>query len=237
MNIDQKEALEYLVGLGEVKTIEVNGQQYATKGLVRINELEPEALKVTTLTATIDYIKNNLDAKASTNLLVHIKSPETVALYSELRGDKQRECYIVANALLPKIQFERFLDREQFNIMMQSNFVDNLDKEAILKVVGTIQDNQVKDVKDDGVTQAVTIKTGITQVGQAFVPNPVALAPYRTFQEIKQVESNFVFRMKEGPTAALFESDGGAWRNETMKRIKEYLEKELTEFPNVKVIS
>lgn len=233
----EKEALEYLVGLGEVKTIEIGGHTYATKGLNRVKELNPEALQVTTLTALIDYIKNNLDQKAGANLLIHVTTPESVTLYSELRADKERECYMVANALLPRITFERFLDREQFNIMMQSNFVGNEDKETILKVIGTIQDKAVKEVGDDGVTQAVTIKTGVAQVGDAYVPNPVTLAPYRTFPEITQVESKFIFRMKEGPTAALFEADGGAWRNETMKRIKEYLVKELTEFPNVKVIS
>ena len=43
--------------------------------------------------------------------------------------------------------------------------------------------------------------------------------------------------MQEGPRAALFEADGGAWRNQAIKNIKEYLLKELEGFKHVKVIA
>lgn len=71
------------------------------------------------------------------------------------------------------------------------------------------------------------------------VPNPVTLAPYRTFVEVKQPESKFVFRMRkseEGPQAALFEADGGAWKIEAMQRVKEFLEDKLVG-TGVKVIA
>ena len=64
------------------------------------------------------------------------------------------------------------------------------------------------------------------------VPNPVKLRPYRTFAEIEQPESSYVFRIKDserGPHFKLVESDGGLWKNVTMKKIKEYLEYELSE--------
>ena len=62
------------------------------------------------------------------------------------------------------------------------------------------------------------------------MPNPAVLKPYRTFVEVEQPESKFVFRMQTGPEMALFEADGGAWRIQAMKNIKEYLEKELKAF-------
>ena len=61
------------------------------------------------------------------------------------------------------------------------------------------------------------------------VPNPVLLKPYRTFIEVQQPESAFIFRMQDGPRAALFEADGGAWRIEAMENIRAYLAKELKE--------
>ncbi|KHO31340.1 hypothetical protein OR63_10900, partial [Clostridium tetani] len=82
-------------------------------------------------------------------------------------------------------------------------------------------------VGDDGVSQAATIKTGVASVNEVKVPNPVVLAPFRTFPEIEQPESKFIFRMQSGPRAALFEADGGAWRNEAMIKIKAYLEEQL----------
>ncbi|MGR6765377.1 hypothetical protein [Paenibacillus maysiensis] len=36
-----------------------------------------------------------------------------------------------------------------------------------------------------------------------------------------------MFRLQNGPKAALFEADGGAWKLQAMASIKEFLEKEL----------
>ena len=72
------------------------------------------------------------------------------------------------------------------------------------------------------------------------VPNPVTLRPYRTFTEVTQPESEFVFRMKDDSMSvycALFEADGGAWKREAMKNIKEHLEVELVDLPHFTVIS
>ncbi|CAM3000170.1 hypothetical protein HAHI6034_11055 [Hathewaya histolytica] len=121
--------------------------------------------------------------------------------------------------------------------MLQSSFVNVGDKEVLLKYTGLIQDEAVKSIGDDGVSQQVTVKTGVASVGQAVVPNPVKLAPYRTFPEVDQPISEFIFRMKEGPSAAIFESDGGAWRNEAIKNIKEYLQERLECLDNIKIIA
>lgn len=234
----EKEALQYLVNLGETKILTVGGKDYSTNQIFRVTDPIPAALVVTTLSALVDYIKTGLDKKCSSNLLVHVKSPKEVLLYSELRGDAERETYMQCKALLPdNTQFDRFMNAEQFNIMLQSSFVQNEDRDILLKVTGCIQDKAVKEVGDDGVSQAVVMKTGVAQVENVKVPNPVVLAPFRTFQEIRQPESKFIFRMQSGPCAALFEADGGAWRNDAMNLIKEYLEDELTGVENIKVIS
>lgn len=67
---------------------------------------------------------------------------------------------------------------------------------------------------------------GIASKADAEVPNPVSLRPYRTFHEIEQPESLFVFRMKErdGMNCAIYEADGGAWRNTAIQSIKKYLD-------------
>ncbi|MGV8103295.1 hypothetical protein ACE15I_33430, partial [Bacillus thuringiensis] len=77
--------------------------------------------------------------------------------------------------------------------------------------------------------QAVTVKTGVASRGNAKVPNPVQLSPYRTFVEVEQPESKFVFRMREGARCGLFEADGGAWKLEAMNNIKEYLKEALAQ--------
>ena len=238
MYSENKEALEYLVGLGETKVIEVEGRKYSTKELHRVKEPKPSKLCATTLTALVDYLKSNFDAKSSKKLLIHVNSPSSVELCSELREDKDREYYLSCEALTPNnIYFDRFLDTEQFNIMLQSSFVENKDRSLLLKVTGCVKDSAVKEVGDDGVSQAATIKTGVASVNDVLVPNPVVLAPYRTFPEIEQPESKFIFRMRSGPQAALYEADGGAWRNEAMQRIKFYLEEQLKGLGNIQIIA
>ena len=237
--MENREALEYLVNLGEKKEpiIELAQGTFSRVNLNRVTQPVASKLTVSTLTGLVDYIKTNLD-QLEGKLLIQVKSPEEVALYSPLNADKEREKYISVEAILPNnVVYERFLDTERFNIMLQSAFVDNKDKGILLKYTGLVQDDAVKQIGDNGVSQAVTIKTGVASVGQAEVPNPVTLAPYRTFPEVEQPESKFIFRMKEGPSAALFEADGGAWRNRAILSIKAYLEKELEHYHNVEIIA
>lgn len=85
--------------------------------------------------------------------------------------------------------------------------------------------------EDDGITQRVTAKSGISLSKTVKVPNPVRLMPYRTFTEVAQPESAFVFRMrKDGSSisAALFEADGNAWKNEAILNIKEFFKSSLS---------
>lgn len=85
------------------------------------------------------------------------------------------------------------------------------------------------------------LKRALRPLQEVEVPSPCRLMPYRTFTEVKQPMSSFIFRVKDndrlGVSCALFEADGGAWKNEAKKNIKEYLEKELDGVPDIFVIS
>lgn len=234
-----KEALEFLIREGEEKEaiVELPQGTYSRVSLNRVRAVKAEGLKVATLTGLVDYIKSQIDSLPE-KLLIQVESHKRVLLYSPLNIDRERELYISAETILPNnIQYDRFLNTEQFNIMLQSAFVDVGTKSTLLKYTGLIQDEAVKTTGDDGISQQVTVKTGVASVSQAIVPNPVELAPYRTFPEVEQPISKFIFRMKEGPSAAIFEADGGAWRNEAIKNIKEYLQEQLKEVKNIEIIA
>lgn len=219
-------AMRYIVDqLAEAKLKIINGGTYCDRQLIRVKEPLANEIKTTTLTALVDYLTSGFDALDTNSLIVHVVSPSEVRLMDELNNDRNRETFMVCNAMLPNnTRFNNFMGTEEFNIMLQSSFVDTKDKELLLKVTGLVQEKDVKEVGDDGVTQAVTIKTGVAKVNDVVVPNPVILAPFRTFPEIEQPESKFIFRMHSGPTAALYEADGGAWRNVAMARVKTWLE-------------
>lgn len=234
-----KEGLEYLVGLGVEKEIieELDQGTFSRIPLHRVKEAKAAAITVSTLTGLVDYIKANVD-NIESKLLIQVESPDRVKLYGPLNGDREREMFILADAVLPNnIRYESFLDTEQFNIMLQSSFADKGDKEVLLKYTGLVRDEAVKTTGDNGISQKVTVKTGVASVAEAIVPNPVTLAPYRTFPEIEQPSSRFIFRMKDGPRAAIFEADGGAWRNTAILSIKEYLKKELEGIESIEIIA
>ena len=124
-----------------------------------------------------------------------------------------------------------YYDQERFLIELQANFVETDDLITIMQVAGNIKSGTTANYSDDGVSQKTTIKTGV-ELADVIVPNPVKLRPYRTFAEIEQPESSYVFRIKDaerGPAFKLVEADGGLWKNAVMKKIKEYLEFELSE--------
>ena len=197
------------------------------------------AIEISTLTGLVDYIKSEVD-NLPKPLVVHVNSPKNVSVYSELRKDAVRNRYIECKAWTPEIRYGEFMEVEKFNIMIQSCFLPNEHSQAVLKVVGNIVEENVSSTSDDGTSQKVTAKSGIAKVAEITVPNPVILCPFRTFAEVAQPESKFVFRMQSGngngPRASIFEADGGIWRIYAMQNVKQYLIEKL-EGCNVKIIS
>ena len=90
--MEQREALEYLVNLGEKKEpiIELDQGTFSRVSLSRVTEPVASKLTVSTLTGLVDYIKTNVDHLEG-KLLIQVKSPEEVALYSPLNADRERD--------------------------------------------------------------------------------------------------------------------------------------------------
>lgn len=195
-----------------------------------------EPLVLNTLSGFVKYVQSNLD-RQDESLIIHVKNESAVYLKGLIAGDGSREKLAVAQAIIPKFDFNYFMDTEEFNIALQSKFVLNSDRQILLQVIGNISEENVKKTGDDGVSQAVTINQGVASKADVKVPNPVILAPYRTFLEVEQPESQFIFRMKDGPRGAIFEADGGAWRNQAIVNIREYLKEQLSEEVEAKRIT
>ena len=230
-----KEALQYITGLKaesmEPKLLEINGEKYCTKDLTRYHRFPmASSLSVNTLTALVDYIKGKPEELRGSSIL-HVVSPTKVLLYSGLIDERKRETLMEAKAIVNEFRFDDYYDQERFLIELQANFVETEDLTTIMQVAGNIKSGTTANYSDDGVSQKTTIKSGV-ELADVIVPNPVKLRPYRTFAEIEQPESSYVFRIKDserGPHFKLVEADGGLWKNATMKKIKEYLEFELAE--------
>lgn len=224
-----REAMEWIKEeTGVVESFELHGQEYTNRRIFKVEEPTRKELTVTTLTGLVDYIKSEFDG--SEKFIITVLNHHKVTVESELNVNKVREFAIVSNAQLPEVRLNIFMDLEEFNIQMQSVFVNTDERKHVLSMIGNIRTDNIHHTGDDGISQQVEVKRGITSVKKEDVPNPVYLKPYRTFTEISQPESPFVLRLREGShglQAALFEADGGAWKNEAILNIKEYLEKEL----------
>lgn len=236
-----KAALEYVVGLKKPETVRHGGGVYADKPLYQMKKADFPTLKLNTLESIVRYVQKIGDERESEYceaaepiimhaepIIIHIESATCVALKDIANvGDGKRDCMVLATAEVPKFQYGEFHDAESFNIALQSKFLDTEDKATILQVVGNLKEDAVRTMTDDGVSQVTAVRTGVATVADVKVPNPVTLRPFRTFIEVDQPESRFIFRMREGGRCAIFEADGGAWKLEAKKNIYNYLAEQL----------
>lgn len=234
-----EKALRYIVGLGETRVRNVtlpDGtiQTYSDRSLNLLEKHIPTAAPIGmgTLTSLVEYILEDVDRMPG-RMLVHVTGPEEVKLYSCLNEKREREHLVTVRCQVPEFQYGRFLEYEPFCIGVQSKFIDDpgTDKGAVLRFAGTVEVGSISEYGDDGVSQKATVRKGIASKADDVVPNPVLLRPYRTFQEVEQPASSFVFRMRDsgGVCCALFEADGEAWKSEAMQNIKEYLREALSD--------
>lgn len=245
-----KEAIQYLLDLNikpderfvDITDTDGNARTFVVDSEGNSKEISPvisrahQSLRINTLTGIISYIKANIERKNS-NFYLQVFDEKTVYLKGTLDSEGERETLVEVNAIVPHFEYGRFMDTEQLIIAFQSKFTETTDRDLLLKVIGNVKEENVRTTGDTGVAQAITIKTGVASASDVVVPNPVQLAPYRTFLEVDQPISSFIFRMKDGPTGSIFEADGGAWRNQAITNVHDYLQKELeSEIADGKII-
>lgn len=225
-----EKALRYVVGLKEPNYREINGRMYVDKDVTELTEPTVKPLRVNTLKAVVDYVVQNCDEILSRNskIIVQIANYDKVAVFGQLNNDLNRDYYLEAVSLAPNnFRYGSYFEMENFNTALQSMFEETEDRNLLLALCGNVTEETIKNYSDNGISQTATIKSGVTTVQEVLVPNPVKLKPIRTFYEVEQPESLFVFRMKSGPFAALFEADGGAWKQQAINNIALYLDEAL----------
>lgn len=224
-----KDALQYLMQLRDAAKpiLKVNGRDYEDTGSGLEPILEPvsDSMEFSTLTGLIEWAKIHGKDKKDTPYFI-VKSPSRVTLYSQVFGPFQQRAHI-ASSFHNEVLFEsgRFMDTESFIVGLLTKFDDNLDRAKILKLVGNVREEEVKNNADDGITQTVTARQGIVHKEDILVPNPVYLQPFKTFPEIECPTVPYIFRGRSGGPEwwALFEGDGVLWEAEAMQRISKWI--------------
>lgn len=229
-----RDFIEKLQEMDELHTLETSNGTYCDKRLTRIpTAIAAEPLHTESLTSAVDYIKSNTDAgalDASGRFIVHVEDYNRVSLYKELNADKNRDFLISAKYEADGFGFNQFVPLEQFIISLQAAFVQDENTAKLLSFVSSVRNDSSVTQNDDGVGQTVTVRQGISLAQKVTAPNPVALRPFRTFAEVEQPVSNFVFRIKKtdnGAFAALFPADGDHWKHTAITAISEYFKDNL----------
>lgn len=222
--------------------------EYTDKPLRLIQHPIPDPIEMKSLSGLIEYLAGGreldflLDSSLAKRLFIHVESPTRVSLYSGFNTNWGRNEYIRVSHDMPQFQFGITHALEEFIVGLQAKFVPTADLQEVLKVVGNMKDEHITTMKDDGVSQRVTVSAGAANVENKIVPNPVTLAPWRTFPDIDQPESQFVLRIRAGGGTgaaigcALHEADGEQWKVEAMQNIKTWLEYEIQDMENPPVI-
>lgn len=233
-----REAMEFIQELTNKaapvhQPMEICGKTYVNEKLIRMDEKpKAEPLTVSTLTGLMDYVigcAEDYDNGYGRKMVFHIEDPRTVSFFTTLDGERKREMLCYAKAAVNEFSFGRWIDQDTFVISLQSNFEANEDRDLVLKFAGNAMKQNEVAYADDGITQTATMKMGAASTANVQVPNPVTLRPFRTFQEVAQPETQYVFRMRDndGLQFLLADASNGIWKNEAIYHIKTWIYDEL----------
>lgn len=222
-------AIERIVELGAPNVVAEQGFNYTDKPLSVIKTPCVATLIFHTLKGLVDTLKKEFD-NFSAPIIVSVKSEDEVDVHSAICvDDRTRENPYNCRAELVNIPFDRKLDYETMMITLKSKFVETPELLEVVKLLGTITEENSAQVSDDGFSQSVIVRKGIALKEGKVIKPIVRLKPYRTFNEVEQPESEFLLRLSDGGSVALYEADGGAWKLEARKNVAQYLRNELSE--------
>lgn len=219
----------------------IEGIMWSDKPLQRIKDIDTfPTVSFTTLTGLVDYLKSGIDVPNLFigHIFVSVVSPTRIEVYSDTceANFHVRSTIALVDAVVPKVRIGEWLEQSAFCILLRSCFVDacesqDTDRDALICVASNIVSGTIAEYQDTGISQKATLKTGIQESEDKLLPEKVALRPFRTFLEVEQPKSDFIFRAQDsrsnGVQLALYEADGGRWKMDAMKAVKEYLEEQF----------
>lgn len=218
--------IQQIVEENKVQVIEVGDRRFTTKSLTEIKPVKNTARKIkfSDLSSIVAIVKREIN-RFDCPLYINIESEKCVSVISSLDAEKEREQPYSAVAEGNRFDFGRGYDYEKFVIAIRSLFVQTTESANLLQLLKKVASVESIEVEDDGITQQVVAKQGALLASNVKVSPIYKLAPFRTFIEVKQPESEFLFRISDKTVFALYEADGGAWKIKAKENIRVFFEK------------
>lgn len=234
-----KEALQYIVGLSDNKTYEIDGRTYSDSQLCLVDEprYSPRELEVSGLDSICALITEEMQNFGK--IYIQAESHNRVRAFTTYNDRFERYYLYNCRADVPAITANRFMTYETAIIQLRSLYIPNEDSEYLLKLLSSISNESKVTSTDNGVTQQVEAKSGIALSSMVTVKPRVNLKPFRTFLEVEQPESEFSLRINGNGEIGFFEADGGVWKLEAKRNTAKYFVDKLSTYigeGNVRVI-
>lgn len=222
-----KEFAQYLVSLKDNKTYDIHGDVYSDNALHRVPKYVPRPNRVEV--AGLDSIVKMIRAEASKlprPIYILVEGPLEVRAFSALDEDMERDSFARATADVPGFK-NGFIDYQEAIIQLRSKFIQTDDVTYLLDLLSRVNVDNGVTTSDNGVTQTVEARSGVSLKQMVNIKPRVTLAPYRTFLEVEQPASEFILRLDDNARVGLFEADGGMWKLEAKMNICRYFEEQM----------
>lgn len=225
-----KDAIQYLVSLKDNKTYTINGETYSDRELHRIPRYVPHpfSLGVSGLDSIVKLVRNELDMFDNLPLFIRVDGARKVTVFSTYDDEMDRDNLYEASCDVPDFR-EGFREQENAIIELRSKFAPGDGVDYLLDLLSRISKDNGVTTRDNGVSQEVEARTGVSLKQLVQVKPRLKLRPYRTFLEVEQPESEFILRLDNDGNVGLFEADGGMWKMQAKASIVAYFEEKLAE--------
>jgi hypothetical protein len=225
-----KQALEYLVSLRRPdieKIPHCTERLFVTQTGKYLFSPEPTTIIVSTLEGVVKAA-SYFDALVPNHMFIVFNGVDEVLV--KVNHDLYAKSYTMIHAVAKttRFRFDQYMNVEDFIIASLAGFEPTEDLKKMLSYVGNMTDLAEQSYKEDGVSQAITIKRSVVKASNERIENPLLLAPYRTFPEIEQERSQFILRVKKDEKSgalmcALFNRDDSVWERNCLQRLKVWI--------------
>jgi len=235
-----KEAIEKIIDIATPKTYTICDEDYTNDPNMRRiapHIDRPDSIDLSSLDGIVQAIKTEIDdPEVAKPLFVNVKTPTHVSVFTTFRGDIPcRDELYSAYPDLPH-KCDVWMSHEQAIIALRSQFVPDAGTEYLLDLLSRVSSEDSVTSEDNGVSQSVSTAVGVALKGMERVKTRVVLAPFRTFLEVDQPESEFLVRVRPADKErgyplqiGIIEADGGAWRLAAKRNVAGYFREHLAE--------
>jgi hypothetical protein len=194
---------------------------------------ELKAIKCYSLTQFVNAVKAYVQSKGTElkgKVLVNVTNYNELEAHLDVVNENKAYEKIAESDFHGKCEFDDVSDpraQDEFFITVMKQFQDTEQREELLRLCSSLKAEKIATSEDDGVSQTAAVKAGVHLSSKIEVKNNWVLKAQITFPEVEQPEVPYFLRLhqsrEETPRLALYERDGGKWKVELTKTVRDHL--------------